>query len=127
MKDTAVDMVVVEGERHTDVLLSGEMDLLSAPSVRERLWELVSERPLVVDVSGVSFFDAEGLRIVAATARRGLECGTGLALVGMRPFAEKMFRILRMHEEVPLCASAQEALWCLLPRTDEEIQGWLHD
>jgi anti-sigma B factor antagonist len=125
MRETAVDMVVVEGDRHTDVLLAGEMDLLSAPSVRGRLRDLVSERPLVLEVSGVSFFDAEGLRTVAATARRGLECGTGVALVGMRPFQAKMFRILRMHEEVPLCSSAEEALWCLLPRSDEEIRGWL--
>lgn len=125
MKDTAVDMVVVEGEHHTEVLLSGEMDLLSAPPLRARLCALVAERPVVIDVSGVSFFDAEGLRIVAATARCGLRSGTGLALVGMRPFAARMFRILRMDEEVPLCSSAREALWCLLPRTDEEIANWL--
>ncbi len=125
MKDTAVDMVVVEGERHTGVLLSGEMDLMSAPSVRGHLCALVAERPLVLDVSGVTFFDAEGLRIVAATARRGLECGTGVALVGVRPFAAQLFRILRMDEAVPLCSSTEEALWCLLPRTDEEIADWL--
>jgi anti-sigma B factor antagonist len=125
VKDTAVDMVVVEGEHHTDVLLSGEMDLMSAPPIRGHLCALVSERPLVLDVSGVSFFDAEGLRIIAATARRGLQCGTGVALVGVRPFAAQLFRILRMDEAVPLCSSTQEALWCLLPRTDEEIAGWL--
>ncbi|MFF5265244.1 STAS domain-containing protein [Actinomadura viridis] len=125
MKDTAVDMVVVEGEHHAHVLLAGEMDLLSAPSVRGHLLDLVSERPLVLDVAGVSFFDAEGLRTVAVTARRGLERGTGVALVGARPFPEKMFRILRMHEVVPLCSTAREALCCLLPRTDEEIADWL--
>ena len=125
MKDIAVDMVVMEGERHTGVLLSGEMDLVSAPPIRGHLYALVSKRPLVLDVSGVSFFDAEGLRIIAATARRGLQCGTGVALVGMRPFAAQMFRILRMDEAVPLCSSTQEALWCLLPPTDEDIAAWL--
>ncbi|MFB4315554.1 STAS domain-containing protein [Actinomadura sp. 21ATH] len=110
MREAAVDMVVVERDRHTDVLLAGEMDLLSAPSVRGRLRDLVADRPLVLEVSGVSFFDAEGLRTVAATARRGLECGTGIALVGLRPFPAELFRMLRMDEEVPLCSSAEEAL-----------------
>ena len=45
------------------------------------------------------------------------------ALVGVHPFTAKLFRILKL--EVPLCRSTEEALWCLLPPTDEEIRDWL--
>ncbi|GAA2577012.1 STAS domain-containing protein [Actinomadura fulvescens] len=129
MRDTAVDMVVVERERHVTVLLSGEMDRVSAPAVRYRLLDLAGAagRPLVLDLAGVSFFDAEGLRVVSAAARRCDELGIGLATVGVRPFAAKMFRLLRLHERIPLCSSTEEALWCLLPITDADLADWLRD
>jgi anti-sigma B factor antagonist len=125
MKDTVVDMVVVDSERHITVLLSGELDRATAPGARDRLLELAgsAERPLVLDLGGISFFDAEGMRAVASVARACEQ--HGLAVVGLRPFAEKMFRILHLHEAIPLCATQQEALWCLLPRTDTEIATWL--
>ncbi|MFI0444830.1 STAS domain-containing protein [Actinomadura sp. 6N118] len=128
MRDTAVDVVVVEGERHTTVLLSGEMDRMSAPAVRCRLLDLAgaASRPLVLDLAGVSFFDAEGMRVVSAAARRCDELGVGLATVGVRPFAAKMFHILRLHERIPLCSSTEEALWCVLPPTDAELAEWLN-
>ncbi|MEU5881549.1 STAS domain-containing protein [Spirillospora sp. NPDC047279] len=127
MRDTVVDMVVVEGLRHTTVLLTGEMDRMSSPTVQLRLRRLATTtgRPLVLNLSGVSFFDAEGLRAVSATARRCEERGIGLAAVGVRPFAAKMFHILRLHERIPLCATETEALWCLLPPTDAELAAWL--
>ncbi|MFG1999759.1 STAS domain-containing protein [Spirillospora sp. NPDC048911] len=127
MRDTAVDVIVVEGERHTTVLLSGEMDRMTAPAVRYRLFALActTDRPLVLDLAGVTFFDAEGLRVVSAAARRCDEAGVGLATVGVRPFAAKMFHILRLHERIPLCSCLEEALWCLLPPTDAELAAWL--
>jgi len=125
MKDTVVDMVVVDSERHITVLLSGELDRATAPGARDRLLELASttDRPLLLDLGGISFFDAEGMRAISAAARAGER--HGLAVVGLRPFAAKMFRILHLHESIPLCETQQEALWCLLPRTDTEIADWL--
>ncbi|QFG25739.1 STAS domain-containing protein [Actinomadura sp. WMMB 499] len=119
-----VDMVVIEGERHTTVLLSGELDRASCPHVRSRLRPLTG-RPLVLDVSGVTFFDAEGMRTVCRCARACEAEGAALALVGVRPYAAKVFRILGLDRDVPLCGSMDEALWCVLPRTDEEIREWL--
>ncbi|MFD0686731.1 STAS domain-containing protein [Actinomadura fibrosa] len=122
--NATVDMVVVDDDRHTTVRLRGELDRVSAPRVRDRLRGLTG-RPLVLDVGGVSFFDSEGMRTVCACA---LDCelhGHALAMVGLRPFAAKMFRILGLHEQIPLCSSLEEALWCVVPRTDAEISAWL--
>ncbi|MDL4771311.1 MULTISPECIES: STAS domain-containing protein [Thermomonosporaceae] len=129
MKDTAVDVLVIDGRRHTTVLLSGELDRLTAPEARRRLRAVVraADRPLVLDLSGVSFFDAAGMRTVSAAAEHCAARGTGLAVTGVRPFAAKMFRILGMHERITLCGSLDEALWCLFPPTDEEIEDWLRD
>jgi anti-anti-sigma factor len=124
MKDTAAAMVVIEHERHTTVLLTGELDRASAPAVRARLLA-VAERPLVLDITGVSFIDAEGLRAVSHCARRCEDNGAALAVVGAAPFTRRMFRVLGLDQRVPLCASMDEALWCTVPRTDDEIAAWL--
>jgi anti-anti-sigma factor len=57
---------VTEGLHHDDASvlhLSGEVDLLTAPALRERLYDaaLGSERMLVVDLSAVTFLDCAGL------------------------------------------------------------------
>ncbi|TDD76134.1 anti-sigma factor antagonist [Actinomadura darangshiensis] len=117
---TRADLVVIENERHTTALLTGELDRASCPAVRSRL-RAVAHRPLVLDFSGVTFIDADGLRTVHQCAR----AGTALALVGVSPFVAKLFRILGLDGHIPLCSSTEEALWCILPRTDEEIRDWL--
>ncbi|WP_067469284.1 STAS domain-containing protein [Actinomadura macra] len=124
MQEATVDMIVVNAEQHTVVLLTGEMDRASAPRVRDRLRDL-AWRPVVLDVAGVSFFDAEGVRAVSACARECEAHGAAMAMVGVRPFAAKMFRVLGLEERIPLCATTDEALWCVLPRTDAEIGAWL--
>lgn len=117
---TPADLVVIEGDRHTTVLLSGDLDRASCPAVRSGL-RSVAHRPLVLDFSGVSFVDAGGLRTVDQCAREG----TALALVGASPFVAKLFRILGLDRRIPLCGSTEEALWCVLPPTDDEIRNWL--
>lgn len=127
MGDTAVDVDITDHRDHIGVLLRGELDRLTTPAVHARLRPLVERtpRPLVLDLTGVTFLDAAGLRLVETTARHCAQHGIGLALVGVRPFTAKMFRLLRLHEQVPLCASLREALWCLIPPTDEQIHRWL--
>ena len=114
------DLVVIEDDSHTTVMLSGELDRAACPAVQRRLREL-PHGPLVLDFSGVSFIDVDGLRMVHECAREG----ASLALVGASPFTARLFRILGLDKLVPLCRSTEEALWCLLPPTDDEIRDWL--
>jgi anti-anti-sigma factor len=114
------DLVVIESESHATVLLSGDLDRAACPAVRSRLRE-VAHRPLVLDFSGVSFIDSHGLHMIRQCAGEG----TALALVGVSPFVARLFRIVGLDGHVPLCGSTEEALWCVLPRTDDEIREWL--
>jgi anti-sigma B factor antagonist len=127
MEDIVVDTVVVDGERHTAVLVCGEIDCYTAPDLHARLLRLADTcpRPLVLDMSGVSFCDGSALRMLAAIERRCTERGTGLALVGLRPFLTSLFHAFGLHERIPLCATSQEALHCLLPVPDAELRAWL--
>jgi anti-sigma B factor antagonist len=68
------------------VAIGGDLDIASAPAVRERLLSLL--RPgawLVVDMSAVRYADASGLAVLASTQRRAVLLGGGLRLAAPRP------------------------------------------
>ncbi|TJZ58966.1 STAS domain-containing protein [Streptomyces piniterrae] len=76
------------------VRLEGELDLPSAPATKRYLDSLTSgPRPdLVVDLTGVSFFDCCGIGILCRARRRALDRGGRLSLVVTDP---RQLRILR--------------------------------
>jgi anti-sigma B factor antagonist len=71
------------------VAIGGDLDIASAPAVRERLLSLL--RPgacrLVIDMSAVRYADASGLAVLVSTQRRAVLLGGGLRLAALRPEA----------------------------------------
>ena len=69
------------------VAIGGDLDIASAPAVRERLLSLL--RPgacrLVIDLSAVRYADASGLAVLASTQRRAVLLGGWLRLAAPRP------------------------------------------
>jgi len=69
------------------VAIEGDLDIASAPAVRERLLSLL--RPdacrLVIDMAAVRYADASGLAALVSTQRRAALLGGGLRLAAPRP------------------------------------------
>jgi anti-sigma B factor antagonist len=67
--------------------IGGDLDIASAPAVRERLLSLLSPGAcrLVIDMSAVRYADASGLAVLASTQRRAVLLGGGLRLAALRP------------------------------------------
>ncbi len=69
------------------VAIGGDLDIASAPVVRERLLSLL--RPgacrLVIDMSAVRYADASGLAVLVSTQRRAVLLGGWLRLAAPRP------------------------------------------
>ncbi len=122
--DITLEMAVLESDRYTLAMPRGEIDAYTGPAFREQLLGIIGSRPVIVDMSGVSFFDCAALKVILAADRRCRAEGSGLAVAGLRPGAEQVFRLARVNEVVPLCATLQEAVWCVVPLTDEEIAAW---
>ena len=59
----------------------GEIDLASAPDLETRLSQCLSDGPVVVDLSGVSFIDSTGLRVLLAAHAGADDGGNPLGLV----------------------------------------------
>ena len=68
-------VIVAAATAQMVVTVRGDVDVFTAPVLREALkraegQRLLGGRPLVVDVSGVTFLDATGLGVLAGTAHR---------------------------------------------------------
>lgn len=122
--DIALEMAVLESDRYVLAMPHGEIDAYTEPAFRGRLLDVVGARPLIIDMAGVTFFDCAALNVIVAVERRCRARGAGMAVAGLRPSARQVFRLARVGEILPLCATIQEAVWCVVPLTDEEIAAW---
>lgn len=84
------------------VRLVGELDLSNATAVQDQLADLLAYRPtadVVLDLSGLSFMDCSGLRVLLEM-RRMLTVGRRrLSLRGTRPGVQMLLRVAR-HEDL---------------------------
>ena len=89
----------LDGGSTVMVWLSGEIDLASAPALRD-VFDLAFERGmnLVVDLADVRFINAAGISVLAAAAERARANGGSFAVRRMSPISRKVVHILRMEE-----------------------------
>jgi len=76
----------------TLVMLSGELDAMNAPSVEQMLDDVVrADAPSVdVDMTGVTFMDAAGLRVLRRTAMRAAGYAGQLVLCATTPNIDRV-------------------------------------
>ena len=100
-----------EGAR-TVITVKGEIDVYTAPSLRERLNELVGagRYDLVVDMGGVEFLDSTGLGVLVGGLKRVRSHDGTLRLVCAQEKILKVFRITGLTKVFPIHATVQEAL-----------------
>ena len=100
-----------EGAR-TVISVTGEIDVYTAPTLRERLNELVAdgEYHLVVDMAGVDFLDSTGLGVLVGGLKRARAHEGTLQLVCDQEKILKVFRITGLTKVFPIHATLDEAL-----------------
>jgi anti-anti-sigma factor len=84
--------------------LAGELDIASAPVLREQLLSLL--RPgssrLFVDLSKVSLCDASGLAVLVGIGHRARLLGGFLRLAAVSPQADQVLHITGLHRHLPI-------------------------
>jgi len=100
-----------EGAR-TVITVKGEIDVYTAPSLRERLNELVGagRYDLVVDMGGVEFLDSTGLGVLVGGLKRVRSHDGTLRLVCAQEKILKVFRITGLTKVFPIHPTLTEAL-----------------
>ncbi|MEU4091011.1 STAS domain-containing protein [Streptomyces sp. NPDC026673] len=75
----------MQGERDgwTILTVSGEMDLVTAPAVRQHVHDAVADgrRSVVLDLAGVHFCDSSGVGVLIAARRLMRSCAGQLRLI----------------------------------------------
>lgn len=104
----------IQDQRNDDVCtvrLTGEVDVYTAPKLKERLVGLVEAGciKLIIDMDGVSFIDSSGLGVLVSALRRARERDGGVRIVCSRENILKIFRITGLDKVFPLFSDAEEA------------------
>jgi anti-sigma B factor antagonist len=77
------------------VAISGEVDVYSAPALKDKITELVGagEHTLIVDLGNVTFLDSTGLGVLVEARTATAEAGGSLPLVCTQQRVLKLFTI----------------------------------
>jgi anti-sigma B factor antagonist len=106
--DLAID-VSARGDA-TVVTLAGDLDIQTAPAVRDRLDELsASGGVVVIDLSAVEFLDSSGLGAFVGAAGALGRTGGSLRLACPRPHIQKILGISRLVEVIPVYDDVESA------------------
>lgn len=94
------------------VTVVGELDLHTAPRLREALLPLAEEAgaSVVVDLTEVPFLDSSGLTVFVVALKRLREQGGSLRLVAPSPRVVKVFAITGLDAAIPIHADLAAAL-----------------
>jgi anti-anti-sigma factor len=88
------EQLVIESlEGEPGFRVSGELDLLTVPQLRDALAAARPSKDIVLDFAGVSFMDSSGLGLLVSTARTTKERGGSLVLRGPAPTVRRLFGI----------------------------------
>jgi anti-sigma B factor antagonist len=85
------------------VVVEGEHDVYTAPSLNEQLTPLLDERaPFVIDLTNTTFVDSSVLRVLLEAKRRAEELGLGFAIALGEDESGPVRRVLEITGLVPV-------------------------
>ena len=96
---------------YTVLAVKGEVDVYTAPRLREKLVELASQarNQIVVDLEGVEFLDSTGLGVLVGGLKRLRSHDGDLTLVCTQPRILKVFEITGLTTVFRISGSVDEA------------------
>ncbi len=108
--DLAIETSQLDGA--TVLSLTGEIDMRTAPLLRERLADLLAagDQTVVVDLTAVEFLDSSALGTFVEAARTLDGTGGSLRLACPPPHVQKVFRITRLADVLPIYDGVVEAV-----------------
>jgi len=105
-------LIVREDRGWTVLAVSGELDMATAPAVREKLHGLLAEghERLIVDLDNVGFLDSTALGVLVGVLKRVRTQDGDLRLVCNQPRVLKVFEITRLDQAFTIRDSVDAAV-----------------
>lgn len=109
--DLDLEMEVLEQQGASVLVVHGQIDVHTAPRLREQLVELVTQgaRRIVVDLNDVDFLDSTGLGVLVGVLKRVRTHDGELVLACQRPRVLKVFEITGLTSVFPIHLSVDDA------------------
>ncbi|MGD0313224.1 MAG: STAS domain-containing protein [Acidimicrobiales bacterium] len=109
--DEAFGVVEHPGTVGPRIAVSGEVDVATAPTLREHLYEAIdrSSGPVIVDLLAVTFIDSTALGVLIGAQERCEERGTDLRIVLKEARILKIFEITGLTDLFSIVPSVAEA------------------
>lgn len=106
-----LDIGIERSEQVCTVTLVGEIDVYTAPRLKESLVAAIQDGcvNLVVDMEGVGFIDSSGLGVLVSALRRAREREGTVRVVCTRDNILKIFRITGLDKVFPIFSDIAEA------------------
>jgi anti-anti-sigma factor len=107
---TILEVDTEEREGLVRVSLRGELDLSTVEKVEDELRRIEdrADRLLVLDLSGLTFLDSTGLRLMVTADQRARKTGRRLALVKGPETVHRVFTITKLDERLQMVDDVKE-------------------
>lgn len=104
-------LVTREADGATIVAVEGEIDVYTAPKLRDKITELVGDGiyHIVIDMEGVEFLDSTGLGVLVGGLKKVRAHDGSLQLVCNQDRLLKIFRITGLAKVFAIHSSAEAA------------------
>ncbi|WP_212828194.1 STAS domain-containing protein [Polymorphospora rubra] len=117
LSTSRLDVTVDAAGDALEVRVAGEIDIANVDEFRVLLWSLPAGAVTArVDLSGLEFLSAAGIRALIAAHLRLRARGTQLVLCRPTPLVRRILRISRVNRVIPVIGTA-------LPATDQPAVG----
>jgi anti-sigma B factor antagonist len=117
--------VYSDGPEATIIAVSGEIDVYTAPKLREKLVSLVDSGNyhLIVDMEGVEFLDSTGLGVLVGGLKRVRAHDGWIDLVSTQGRILRIFRITGLNKVFSIYDSVAQAVAAHTPPPFEAPEG----
>jgi anti-anti-sigma factor len=105
---TALELTTRDHAGGAHIVLTGELDIATAPKLEEEVRRLETEgrKLIVIDLRGLEFMDSSGLRALLAADTRSRERGARLVIVRGDERIQRVLRITRLDERLEIVDDA---------------------
>lgn len=107
---TILDVETRPGDALVRVVLRGELDLSTVEKVEEELRRVEGDgvEVLVLDLSGLSFLDSTGLRLMVTAHQRAQKADRRLVIVKGPETVHRVFTITKLDEKLEMVDDVSE-------------------
>ena len=99
------------GDGHVVVAVRGDVDIATAPTLRERLQEAVEQHAaVVVDLVGVGFMDSTGLGVLVASYNRARARGGQLVVARPQRIVKNALKLVQVDTVIDVYDSLDDAV-----------------